>query len=126
MRFPSDVFSEFLTLDRKLATYDHSPKYIIQEVGDTYVVSVDLPGVEKKDVNVEIKNGILNVKATRKVDSEKGVFISGDFPTTDITSSFKVPRGIESKNIEAQLTNGVLVLTIQKSEKQLSQTIEVK
>lgn len=85
------------------------------EKPEAYLVRVDLPGVSKQDIAIELEDGALEVSATRKlgVDAEEQQE-SGSF---HYRRSFRIPEGVLAEKIAAHFENGVLSLTLPKSEK---------
>ena len=100
---------------RKLS---YSPLMNVSETESNYLVMMDLPGVEKKDVEVNLKNGILTVSGERKT-SEKGDEKSRIWYETTygaFSRSFKLTLDIVEEKIKAKFNNGVLNITIPKAE----------
>jgi HSP20 family protein len=91
----------------------------IKEEGNNYVIEVDLPGVEKKDIFVSFEEGYLTIKA--KVDRDtnekdkKGNYLHRERFSGVASRSYYVGN-INEKTIDAAYTNGVLILTFPKEE----------
>jgi len=90
----------------------------------SYNFAFDLPGMNKDDISLEIKNDFLNINAERKESEEQKVFSSLSFGK--FVQKIKLPKDSNKENIEAKHENGVLFVTIQKSEKTLPKTIKIK
>jgi HSP20 family protein len=94
-----------------------TPSVDIHQEADKFVVRADLPGVEPKDINVTAENGVLSVSGQRKFersDEQKGVSrferVEGRFERR-----FTLPENVQTDNIRARHSNGVLELTIPKA-----------
>ena len=76
---------------------------VMRDTGVQYEAQVDMPGVEPDAVDIQIKDGIITVKAERK-----------QHPGKKFKSAFWLPMDADPDAIAAQLRNGVLTLTIPK------------
>ena len=81
-------------------------------------MTLDIPGVEKKDVNIEVEGSSLIVSGKREEANEKDMSLYysqtryGNFSRT-----FNLPEEINVEKINAKYKNGTLVLTLPKMEK---------
>jgi HSP20 family protein len=76
-------------------------------------VEFELPGVSEGDVDVTVHQGILSIRGDRKpVDGRKYLYNSRTFGKFE--RKIKLPEGIDTENVQAKLTNGVLELTFPK------------
>lgn len=92
----------------------------IKETGNSYELTVDLPGVKKEDVKAELKNGYLNISAvSNRSNDEKnsdGNYIRRERYCGSYSRSFYVGENITEEDIKAKFDNGVLTLTVPKKE----------
>ncbi|MCI2111096.1 MAG: Hsp20/alpha crystallin family protein [Bacilli bacterium] len=104
------------------AIYDHYAKGLemktdITDDGKNYVMEVELPGIDKKDINVTLKDEYLtikaNVNASKSEKGEKGSFIHRERYSGTATRSYYVGE-VDTKSVKAAYANGVLTLTIPK------------
>ncbi len=88
----------------------------IKETEDQYVLSVELPGFNKEDVKLSLKDGYLNISAsTQNEDEEKdGKFLRRERYTGAMTRSFYVGEDITEEDVKAKFGNGVLTLLLPK------------
>lgn len=96
-----------------------SPRIEVKEKKDQYVISAELPGVEKDDVHVTLDKGILTIEAeSHKEDKEEkdGKILRQERRYGKFMRSFNVGPGITEADIQASFKNGVLKLTAPKSE----------
>ena len=110
------AFGRSLTNDDKVLVYN--PLMNVSENENNYHVMLDLPGVEKKDVEVNLINGVLTVSGERKT-SEKGNennHISHETTYGTFSRSFEFPSCIVEEKIKAKFNNGVLNISIPKAE----------
>ena len=96
----------------------YSPLMNVSETESDYLVMMDLPGVEKKDVEVNLSNGILTISGERKT-SEKGDEKNRIWHETTYGAfrrSFELTTVVVEAKIKANFKNGVLNITIPKAE----------
>ena len=95
-----------------------------------YEISAELPGLDEKDVEVKLANGLLTIRGEKKEEreeKEKDYYLSerryGAF-----TRSFQVPEGVDADKVEARFAKGVLTVTLPKTAEAQKQEkkIEVK
>ncbi|MEI0476698.1 Hsp20/alpha crystallin family protein [Brachyspira pulli] len=105
---------------RKLSHYN------IEEDDKHYVIEMDMPGVKKEDLEIGIKENVLSIYAERKrvnknkvVDAQNAENAEKDneVVVSRYEQSFNIStKGIDVENIEANLSNGVLKITLPKKE----------
>ena len=106
------------SLENGSSRQSYSPLMNVSETESDYLVMMDLPGVEKKDVEVSLKNGILTVLGERKT-SEKGDennLIWHETAYGAFNRSFELTSDIVEEKVKAKFNNGVLNITIPKAE----------
>ena len=90
----------------------------IKEKGDKYLIDIDLPGYDKKDIKIEIEDGYLTVHAdidTEK-DEKEGKFVRKERYTGSCSRSFYVGTDVKNEDIKASFKNGILKLEIPKKD----------
>ena len=103
------------------------PAVDIKEEKDRYVIHADLPGVEAKDIEITMEDGVLTLKGVRaneKTDSREGYKrverVRGTF-----SRSFSLPDTADSAKVEAKSKDGVLEIVLPKLEKSQPRRITV-
>lgn len=90
----------------------------IRDVGDHYLLEADLPGFQKEDISLELKDGVLTIQAkhqdNQEQKDEQGNYLRRERRYGSFTRSFDV-TGIDENNIRAAYENGVLQLTLPKA-----------
>jgi HSP20 family protein len=104
------------------------PSVDVREEADRFVVSVDLPGVEKKDIEIVAEKGVLTIKGERRAETKSNTAtyerverVSGKF-----LRRFTLPETAQTDAISAKQTNGVLEVTIPKQPQVQPKRIEVQ
>lgn len=106
-----------------------NPQVEIFQRGENLVIRADLPGLESKDVNVEVDDRAITIKGERKTEHEENKTQEGYFHSERSYGSFErripLPPGIDRSACEAQFQNGVLEVTL-KLPKTAPQRIHVR
>jgi len=104
------------------------PKVDVIEGDKAYELHAELPGMNKEDLKIEVKDNRLTVSGERKFSSEKNEknFHSIETRYGSFSRSFTLPENVDADKINAKYNNGILELTIPKDEKKaLTTTIKV-
>ena len=137
-RDPWDSFREFRgeldkAFNRDLAGYtetasDWVPSVDIKEGKDAYEVVADVPGVNPKDIDISLEDGVLTVKGERKSESkdESEGYTRTERVYGSFYRRFTLPETADADNISAKTEHGVLRLNIPKKEKALPKRITVE
>ncbi|MCW8820702.1 MAG: Hsp20/alpha crystallin family protein [Sulfurovum sp.] len=109
---------------------DFSPSVNTREGEHAYHVEVDLPGVKKDDINVDVKDNIVTISGERKTKKEvkEDDYYKVESSYGKFERSFTLPENVDVENIHAESQDGVLEVVIpklSKAEKQ-AKKIEVK
>jgi len=93
------------------------PSVDIHQEADKFVVRADLPGIEPKDINVTAENGVLTVSGERRFERSDEQKATARFERVEgrFVRRFTLPDNVQSDNIRARHSNGVLELTIPKA-----------
>lgn len=101
-----------------------APLVDIYENKDEILLHVDMPGVDKKDITINIDNGKLYLSGTRKIEVI-GSAQWEEFGDLEYMRTFSVPQTIDSGKVNAELKDGVLRLHLPKSEAAKPRQIEI-
>ena len=96
----------------------YCPLMNVNETDSDYLIMMDLPGVERKDVEVNLRNGVLTVLGERKTSErgdEKNQILDETIYGT-FSRSLELTSTILEEKIKAKFKNGVLNITIPKAE----------
>jgi len=104
--------------DSDVVTSDWAPAVDIKEEDNQYLLIADIPGVDPKDIEIHMENGLLSIKGERnselkteqegfkRIERKHGVFYR----------RFNMPEGVNPDAINAKYDNGVLTVSIPKQE----------
>jgi HSP20 family protein len=93
-----------------------SPQVNIAETKDGYVVEAEMPGVNKDSLEVLLEGNELTLIGHRKFDVPNAELLYRESATRDFRRSFVLDPAIDTGRINARMENGVLTLTLPKSE----------
>jgi len=125
----------FADFTRSLGTYGTQGLNLVPSIDVTgkdkeIEITVELPGLERKDVEISIEDDLLTIRGEKKIEEEqkddkKNVHLAersyGVFYRV-----LQLPAGVDPSGIKATMSNGVLKLTIPKPAKSQPQKIEIK
>ena len=104
------------------------PSFEVKETSDSFVLKADLPGVDEKDLDISLHNGVLSISGSRQAedrkDGESYALYERQFGS--FTRSFSLPDIADTERVDAKLVNGVLTLTIAKKAEAKPRKIELK
>jgi HSP20 family protein len=98
----------------------------IEETDDAWIVEAELPGVNRKDVNVELRNNEVVITGELKEKERKGVLRRRTRRTGRFEYRVILPTEVDAEHIDANLHDGVLTLRVPKAEQGKPHRIEVK
>lgn len=116
-----DPFQEFF------GTVAHAAATDIRESDDAFVIETELPGYDKDEISVSMKEGVLTVKAEHANSGkgeEKG-YIRRERTFSTVERRFEV-SGVDAGAIHAQYVNGVLRLTLPKLPEAVPQQYQIE
>ena len=129
--FFDDFFDVPIFDRRELRKLNNMMKTDVKERDNEYVIDVELPGIDKKDVTLDLRDGYLVISAHREhnvnEDNKKENYIRRERSYGSFSRSFYV-GDIKEKDIDAKLENGILQIIVPKSHESLdsSSRIEIK
>jgi len=100
----------------------------VKEHQDHYELQAGLPGVTKEKLRVRVEKGVLTISGERNhiADGLKVRVLHSEIPVGAFERSFVLPKDVEAGKLDAQLSNGVLRLTIPKAEHSMAREIPVQ
>ena len=113
-----NLYSEYVKPSGYRWQFDEtSPRTNLYENGDNFEIRAEVPGLEKNDLDVKIQGNYLEISGTRSSDAPEGYKThKSERGIGSFSRSFTIPADINSSKVEATLKDGVLYLTLPKSE----------
>ena len=117
-----DIFDDFMepAMPQRTNFFNQSAvmKTDIKEYENSYELDVELPGIKKENVSVELKDGALEIKVTSQVENddkdEKGKYLRRERFYGSCSRSFYVGEDVKQEDIKAKFENGILAITVPK------------
>jgi HSP20 family protein len=124
------ILDNFIENRGSLIKTDFTPSVNTREGEHAYHVEVDLPGVKKDDISVDVKDNIVTISGERKTKKEvkEEDYYKVESSYGKFERSFTVPENVDVENIHAESQDGVLEVVIPKLSKaeNKSKKIEIK
>jgi HSP20 family protein len=103
------------------------PPVDIVDTAEAILIYVEIPGVEKDDVDIEVKDNVLTIRGERVVDSRigNGSYYRSERVFGKFGRSFALPAMIRTDSIKAGFKNGVLRISIPKPEEEKPRQVTI-
>lgn len=104
-----------------------APPVDIYETKDAIVVKAELPGIDQKDIDIQVSDNVLTIKGERKFESDvnRENFYRIERSYGTFQRSFSLPNIIQQDQIKARFINGILEISLPKVEKAKPKQIKV-
>jgi HSP20 family protein len=103
------------------------PAMDLVETEDHLVLRADLPGIDEKDLEIEVKDGVLTVSGERKAEHEEKSegFYRAERAFGHFSRSLSLPDGIDADQVNATFDRGVLEVKIPKPEETKPRRVQI-
>jgi HSP20 family protein len=104
------------------------PRADIRETKDDFVITFELPGVKKDDINIRFEDGFLTVEGERKRDEigDGGSYLREERNYGKFSRAFKVNSKVQGDKIDAAYNNGLLTISLPRAEEMKPKEIKIK
>lgn len=104
------------------------PAVELAEQNGNFQVKAQLPGVKKEDIDIEVSEDSITIKAeSRQKEEEKGENIyRSEFRYGQFIRTIPFPTEVQSSDAKAEYTDGVLTVTVPKTQEQKEKTKKLK
>lgn len=115
------------TMNRNVVSSEY-PRLSLLEFDNRYLVECDVPGVSLENVALQIEDGVLTISGKRKAvsDDQDVRVLFSENPAAEFSRQVQLARDVDQSAIDAELTNGVLRITLPKRAEVLPRKIEIK
>ena len=91
------------------------PSVNMKETPKEFLLEVAAPGLERKDFNIEVKNGMLCISAEKEDDKiEENGYFRREYAYNSFSRSFTLPENVKEDKIDAKYDNGILKVSLPK------------
>ena len=94
-----------------------TPVSSVIEDGDAYILSAEMPGVNKEGLEISIENNELTIIGRRALPEIEGTLVHRESRTENFRRAFELDPSIDTAKISARIDQGILTLTLPKAEK---------
>ena len=103
-----------------------TPLADIEETDDGYVVEIELPGVNRDDIDIEIAGRRVSVRGERKEKERVGILRRRERTVGTFSYEVTLPGDVVEDGVEAHLNDGVLNVRVPKPERERPRRIEIR
>lgn len=103
------------------------PNADIFETEDALTVVLEMPGVDRDNINISVENGVLTVEGTINFGKYEGLQpVYSEYNIGPFRRSLRISSRIDQDNINAEMSDGVITLVLPKVEEAKPRRIEVR
>ncbi|MHA1229920.1 MAG: Hsp20/alpha crystallin family protein [Candidatus Helarchaeota archaeon] len=126
-KFFEDFFGEIFPEVSPGRTFNlNQPSLNILEHNDSYEFILDVPGLEKKDIQIEIQNNILIVKSDVSISELTANCVYKERDYGPFVRQIQIPGDVETNDIKATLEKGILKIILMKKPSERVKRIEIE
>lgn len=102
------------------------PKVDVIDTEDSIEFEAEIPGLDKKDVSVEIEEGILSISGEKRIKEEENItYLKKELKKSSFKRSFKLSNSFNHKAIKAKFENGLLFISVPKKKPEKSKKVKI-
>jgi HSP20 family protein len=122
-----DVLRPVVRGDSRLSKWNRYPTVDIYDNDENIVIKAELPGIDKKDIVIDVKDGVLTLKGERSFDNEvkEEKYYCRERTFGKFERVFRLPADVDPEKISADYKDGILKINIPKPEEQQPKQITV-
>jgi len=111
---------------QKMNRMETTPASRVNETAEGYLLTIELPGVDEKSIELTLENRTLSVVAENTVQTFKDYTpVLAEIPEVRYRTAFDLPEHVDTAGIKATNRNGLLVLTLPKREEVKPRRIDI-
>lgn len=120
-----DIFDDFFTKRTSFEPYREFPFVRIHEEEDRLTIASLMPGIKPEDMDIQLVDDSLVISGEKKTDYESKPYLRKERFFGEFKKSIKLPYRVNHQSIKADLKDGVLTITLEKSEDAKPKKIEI-
>ena len=124
-RYLESFFGDSLVPSARM--FNHLPAVDIQETESAYVLDMELPGYDEKNIEIHVDGSNLSIssKQEKEEKEDKAAYIMRERRLSSFSRSFKLPENADSEAVSAAFKNGILSLQIKKRAEAQKRSIQI-
>ena len=104
----------------------NEPATNIYESENQTIFKVAIPGIKKNDLTIELNDGLLKISGKKEPISEEAKIIRQERPILSFSRSYRLPKNTDESKCKASYEDGILTITLEKSEKDKPKIINIQ
>jgi len=122
------MFRNFPMLENRFGAATFSPLTDVAEEDDKVIVTTDLPGVDKENVELDLRDNVLVISAGKgkEEETEKEGYLRKERAFMRYYREIPLPDNVTDEGAVAQLKNGVLTVTLPKTKSETTKRIQIE
>lgn len=123
-----DLFAWDMFGDNHRSQSSFAPRFEVKETADAFVIRADVPGVRDADLDISLHEGVLSITGSRAGEEKKEgeAYYVYERQFGSFSRSFALPEVADAEKVKADLTDGVLTVSIGKKEAAKPRKIDLK
>lgn len=125
----NQLFDQFMPEQKdRLASFDYSPAIEVEETDTELILKLETPGMEAKDLNVEVTDNTVTIQGERQVESktEEKNTIRSEFQYGKFERMVQLPTHVDNNAAKAEYQDGILKLVLPKVESEAKRSVKVE
>lgn len=121
-------FDPFMAFENRPAKANFTPTFEVKEYSDSYVLVADLPGVKEQDIEISLHNNVLTISGERRAEERKEGerYLVSERQYGQFARSFSLPDEADGEKVSANLSEGMLTVSIAKRAESQPRKISIK
>ena len=124
--FGTDRFFNVQPLQWQAEAETVLPKVNVTETDSSFYLEAETPGMQDKDIGIEVHNGVLTIKGHTANKSEKENYHIREFSSQSFERSFRLSDRVDTEQVSAKIKNGILKVDLPKHEQVKPLKIEIQ
>ena len=124
------IFNSMFTHDSPRLSLAQScmPAVDVTETETEFLLSADMPGLDKKDVSIDIHDGVITINGESAINNKKSTddYRIRERQLGSFNRSFRLPDNVNEVKVAAKFKNGVLMITLPKAKEVLPEGRRIK
>ena len=124
------IFDSMFTHDSPRLSLAQScmPAVDVTETETEFLLSADMPGLDKKDVSIDIHDGVITINGESAINNKKSTddYRIRERQLGSFNRSFRLPDNVNEVKVAAKFKNGVLMITLPKAKEVLPEGRRIK
>ena len=127
---PFDLMERILSDDINMREGSRMPVIDVLEKKDSYVIEAELPGLNEKDIKLEVKEAVLTLSTEKKAENDEkaaqGTWIRRERGDLRFSRTFELPDDTDVDKIEAKFHDGLLTIELPRKPESAPRILTVK